>query len=69
MMFTFICPGYSISSSTFLATSLASIVISESEICSGFTIILTSRPACIANDFSTPLNESAIDSSFSRRFM
>ena len=36
-MFTFICPGYSISSSTFFATSLASIVISASVICSGFT--------------------------------
>ena len=36
--FTFICPGYSISFSTFLATSLAKIVICSSDILSGFTI-------------------------------
>ena len=40
--------------------SLAIIVISSSEIFSGFTIILISLPACIAKDFSTPSNESAI---------
>ena len=60
-----ICPGYSISFSTLFATFLASNVISLSEIFSGFTTILTSLPACIAKDFSTPSNESAISSNFS----
>ena len=36
---------------------------------SGLTITLISRPACIANDFSTPSNESAIASRFSNLFM
>ena len=49
--------------------SLARIVIWSSFILSGFTITLTSRPACIANDFSTPSNESAIPSSSCNLFI
>ncbi len=42
---TFICPGYCMVSSIFLAISLAIRADSRSSICSGLTIILTSRPA------------------------
>ena len=61
--FTFICPGYCISSSIFLAISCANITMSSSVTFSGTTIILTSLPACIANDLSTPVNELVISSS------
>ena len=63
-MLTLIWPGYSSSFSILLTISLATIVIWSSEITSGLTIILTSLPAWIANDFSTPSNEVAISSSF-----
>lgn len=53
----------------FSATSLAIITIWLSETFSGFTINLISRPACTANDFSTPSKESAISSSFSNLLM
>ena len=40
--------------SIFFAIFLANNGIAESLTFSGITIILSSRPACIANDFSTP---------------
>ena len=45
MTLTLICPGKSSSDSILFTTSLAVIVISASEIFSGFTIIRISRPA------------------------
>ena len=45
IMFTLICPGYSISFSILLAISLLRTIISLSLIFSGFTTILTSLPA------------------------
>src|ERR1700704_2646313 len=67
MTVTFICPGYSSSFSIRRAMSLESHTASSSEIFSLSTMIRISRPACSANDFDTPLNESAMPSSFSSR--
>ena len=49
------------------AMSFDSQTASSSEIFSLSTMMRISRPACSANDFDTPLNESAMPSSFSRR--
>ena len=66
---TLICPGYTISSSIRLAISLAKSTEASSDTWSGFTIMRISLPACMAKHFSTPENEFAISSSFSRRFI
>ncbi len=63
-----IWPGYSSSLSIRRAMSFDSHTASSSEIFSLSTRIRISRPAWSANAFDTPLNESAIPSSFSRRF-
>ena len=67
MTVTLIWPGYSSSFSMRRAMSFDSHTASSSEIFSLSTMIRISRPACSANDFETPLNESAMPSSFSRR--
>ena len=56
-------------SSIFLDISLARRTISSSLICSGTTIMRTSRPAWIAKDLSTPLKEFVISSSCFKRFV
>ena len=63
MILTLICPGYCNSLSICFAISLARSTISSSLIFSGITITRTSRPACIANDLSTPLKLPAMSSS------
>ena len=57
---TLICPGYSSSFSMRRAMSFESQIASSSVIFSLSTMMRISRPACSANDFDTPLNESAM---------
>ena len=60
MTVTLIWPGYSSSFSMRRAMSFDSQTASSSEIFSLSTMMRISRPACSANDFDTPLNESAM---------
>src|SRR5438128_3154515 len=67
MTVTLICPGYCIVSWIFCAMSRESRAVCRSSSLSGFTTTRTSRPAWIANDFSTPSKLFAtLSSSWSR---
>ena len=67
MTVTLIWPGYSSSFSMRRAMSFDSQTASSSLMRSLSTMMRISRPAWSAKDLATPLNESAMPSSFSRR--
>ena len=68
MTVTLIWPGYSSSFSIRRAMSFDIQTVSSSETRSLSTTMRISRPAWSANARDTPSNDSAIPSSFSRRF-